>query len=151
MDFEVEKDDGGLGCCVDGFVLRVTGCSTRRVILVAVVSVGVGVFLCRGGCDRKPDANGFPYQVVMALQNLLIVDGYELRGGVVFTWQEGDSLRVNGIPILPARRSPFGPTKEKDEERVMGFLMRIPFAKVMFDSGKGVWEVSEIYERRLRR
>lgn len=118
-------------------------------VLVLVVVVGVGVFIYRGRCDGKPDVIEFPYQVVMAPQNLLIVDGYELRGRVVFTWEEGDSLRVNGIPILPSRRSPFGPTDEELEARARAFLMRIPFARALFDSGKTVSEVRDIYNTRL--
>lgn len=120
-------------------------------LFVLVVVVCLGLFLYRGKCDDKADVIEFPYQVVMAPQNLLIVDGYELRGKVVFTWEEGDSLRVNGIPIVPSRLSPFRPPPEEEMRKKAWWrekLMELPYVAELVRSGKTVEEASEIYDRR---
>jgi hypothetical protein len=89
----------------------------RRVGLVVLVVVVLGVVIVlRGRCDEGEDVVEFPYTVEIAPGNYLFVDGHEFHGEVVCTWEAGDSVRIEGIPVLPSRPVP---RRERSESELM--------------------------------
>jgi hypothetical protein len=58
----------------------------------------------------------FPYTLEIAPGNYLFVDGHEFHGEVVCTWEAGDSVRIEGIPVLPSRPAP---RRERSESELM--------------------------------
>jgi len=120
--------------------------------LVVVVVVGVGFLVYRARCeDGSEGLVEFPYEIEIAPQNVLFVDGYEFHGKVTCTWEPGDSLRIEGIPILPRRPLPFGPPAEEREAMVRALFGKVPFVQEQLDSGKSWSEAMDAYERHLRR
>lgn len=113
--------------------------------LVVVVVVGVGFLVYRARCeDGSEGLVEFPYEIEIAPQNVLFVDGYEFHGKVTCTWEPGDSLRIEGIPILPRRPRP----RElyPSEERVQKKWANEPFVRQCVEKGMTWHEAVREYE-----
>jgi len=127
----------------------------KRAALVAFIvaaGIAIGFLIYRARCeDGSEGLVEFPYEIEIAPQNVLFVDGYEFHGKVTCTWEPGDSLRIEGIPILPRRPLPFGPPAEEREAMVRALFGKVPFVQEQLDSGKSWSEAMDAYERHLRR
>jgi hypothetical protein len=86
-------------------------------VVLVVVVLGMMVLVLRGRCDEDEDVVEFPHTIEIAPGNYLFVDGHEFHGEVVCTWEPGDSVRIEGIPVLPSRPMP---RKEPSEAELMG-------------------------------
>ena len=110
------------------------------VVAVAVIACGVGLLVLRGRCDDGREAKEsveFPYAVRIAPQNMLFVDGHEFHGEVVFSWEPGDSLRIEGIPVLPRRPLPEALRQpELSEEFLRRRYRRVPFVMERVEQGR---------------
>jgi len=85
-------------------------------VVVVVAILGMMAVVLRGRCDEGKDEVEFPYTLEIAPGNYLFVDGHEFHGEVVCTWEVGDSVRIEGIPVLPSRPVP---RKERSEAELM--------------------------------
>jgi hypothetical protein len=112
-------------------------------MVVLVVSV-IGLVVLRGRCDDSKGLVEFPYVVRIAPQNVLFVDGHEFHGEVVCTWEPGDSLRIEGIPVLPRRVVRGEPTEDELRQE----FGRIPFVLECVDGGMSWGEA--VRENKLR-
>jgi hypothetical protein len=120
----------------------------RRVglVVLVVVVLGMVVIVLRGRCDEGEDVVEFPYTVEIAPGNYLFVDGHEFHGEVVCTWEPGDSVRIEGIPVLPSRPVP---RRERSEAELMEKYGDDAF--MLECIGRGMTWKEALREKELRR
>jgi hypothetical protein len=101
-----------------------------------------------GWHEVKGEDIAFPYVLWIAEGNVLFVHGHEYRDSVVFTWEPGDSVRIDGMAVLPARPRP--PRVPRDAELIRAFG-DVPLVVLMVESGATWQEAAGEYERRMHR
>ncbi|MFH1311654.1 MAG: hypothetical protein ABIJ00_00350 [Candidatus Eisenbacteria bacterium] len=74
----------------------------------------------------------FPYVLKIAPGNVLVVYGHVIRNEVLVTWEPGDSLRVEGLPILPKPSVPRIVLSEHGLAKTYG---RVDYVRERVDSG----------------
>jgi hypothetical protein len=100
---------------------------------------------------QSPTDCVFPMNVRVAAVHSVVfktrADSLVLTGTTVtFDWNEGDSLRLNGIPILPGRPALEPRFPESTYRRLYG---RVPFVLAKVDSGMTWQEAAEAYSHDL--
>jgi hypothetical protein len=109
---------------------------TVLVLLIVLVTLQAGIALC----DGEEGDMEFPYILRIAEGNVLFAHGYEYRDSVAFTYEPGDSLRIEGMAILP---SPPFPSEPMSEENLAKTYARVPFIVERVEEGLTWREASE--------
>lgn len=110
------------------------------VLVIAVVISLAGVVAGNGPGGEVE----FPYLLKIAPGNVLLVHGHEFQDEVLITWDLGDSLRIEGMAILPT--PPVAP-RLIDEERLADLYSGSPFVTALVESGATWAEASDEYCR----
>jgi hypothetical protein len=126
----------------------------RRVVLIValvVVASGIGILVLRGRCDDGKELVEFPYVIKIAPKNILFVDGHEFHGEVLCTWEPGDSLRIEGIPVLPRRPPPIPGQPKRTEEDFRRQYGEVPVVLELVEAGATWREAAKAYSRRIEK
>ena len=99
-------------------------------ILVVILAVVILPEVDMGQVET-PDIE-FPYVLRIAEGNVLVVHGRVFRDSVTFTWAPDDSLRIEGLAVMPA---PAMPPKTYTEERLAEVYGDVPFIVDLVDKG----------------
>ena len=94
------------------------------------------------GCGGSEPEIVFPYSLEIAEGNHLIVMGHHFTGTVVLTWEPGDTLRIEGIPVVPKRKLPERRPSEEELESLYG---NVPYVMQLVDSGASWHDASASY------
>ena len=96
----------------------------RAEMLVLLSLMALLMLSERGACQVEVPDIEFPYVLRIAEGNVLFVHGHEYRDSVIFTYEPGDSLRMEGMAILPPPPFPSEPMSEEnpigDETSLLG-------------------------------
>ena len=84
----------------------------------------------------------FPYRFRMVPNHVLIVHGRHIEGEVELDWERGDSLRINGIAVIP-----FPPSKRREfsEEELRRVYGEVPFVLELVEAGSTWTKAVEEY------
>ena len=114
------------------------------VLILSMVLVAL-VLPAKGSAQVETQGIEFPYVLRIAPGNVLIVHGRVYRDSVTITWEPGDSLRIEGMAVLPA---PAIPPKVISEERRAEIFGDVPLIVAMVDSGTSWKDALNEYRRR---
>jgi len=80
----------------------------------------------------------FPYRFRMVPNHVLIVQGRHIEGDVELDWEPGDSLRIDGVAVIP-----FPPSKPREysEEELRRVYGEVPFVLERVRAGS-TWAVA---------
>lgn len=98
--------------------------------------------------DDSPDSTSsleFPHRLRIAPGNVLFVHGHEFRDEIVFTWQEGDTLRIEGLPVLPP---PSAPTSRLADDRLESLYGEVPYVQNLVAEGHSWRDAASAYNLR---
>ncbi len=109
-------------------------------LVIAVVISLAGVAAGNGSGEEIE----FPYLLKIAPGNVLIVHGHDFRDEVWITWEPGDSLRVEGLPILPLPPVPRKVLSERGLAEVYGTVEHV---RDLVDSGYTWRQATQAYLR----
>jgi hypothetical protein len=93
------------------------------VLIVVLGLISIVLPLSAKSQVERPDIE-FPYVLRIAEGNVLVVHGHVFRDSVVFTWRPDDSLRIEGMAVMPA---PPVPPKTFTEEELSESSRNVPF------------------------
>lgn len=114
-----------------------------KVLILLVVGV-VLVLPVIGSAQVEVPEVEFPYVLRIAEGNVLFVHGYEYRDSVTFTYESGDSLRIEGMAVMP---SPPFPSEPMSEENLAKTYASVPFIVERVEEGLTWREASEEWYR----
>jgi len=128
--------------------------ATLALVVVALLLVFDGARFgnARGGngCSAEQEDLGqyleFPYTIKIAPENRLYVHGHEITGEAVCTWAPGDTMRINGLAVLPTPRSP---EKVIPEERLEEVYKGVPFVRLLVEGGSTWAEAVEAFSEKI--
>ena len=88
----------------------------------------------------------FPYRFRMVPNHVLIVHGRHIEGDVELDWEPGDSLRINGVAVIP-----FPPSKPREysEEELRRVYGEVPFVLERVRAGSTWAKAVEEHDRRV--
>ncbi len=109
--------------------------------------VTLGLLLGGVSCADKETALQSPCTIKIAPGNYLFVAGHEFHGEVVCTWAAGDTLRIEGIPVLPRRIPPFTLSETRLEE-IYG---KVPYVLDLVQKGTTWHEAVDQYHQETRK
>jgi hypothetical protein len=115
-------------------------------ILILIVGLAEVLLVGCGSCQDEVPAIEFPYVLRIAEGNVLVVHGRVFRDSVTFTWEPDDSLRIEGLAVMP---SPPVPPKTYTEERLAEIYGDVPFIVDLVGQGY-TWDAAvEQYDVRI--
>ncbi len=121
-----------------------------RIVASVTLACAVVVLLLSFGEARLGNAGGgtgcspgigdfrrsldFPYTIKIAPENRLYIHGYEITGEAHCTWAPGDTMRINGLAVLPTPRSGSG-RKVLSEGTLESLYKDVPFIAGLVEAG----------------
>jgi hypothetical protein len=119
------------------------GLATFHIACLSLVALG----LLLGGvsCAHQERVPQSSCTIKIAPGNYLFVAGHEFHGEVACTWQEGDTLCIEGIPVLPPRPTPFVLSEERSKE----LYAAIPYVQDLVKSGMSWQEAAHQYSEKV--
>ncbi len=109
-----------------------SGLTLLGLILMAVPSPAQARGSCPVRKERAPIVVEFPYLLRIAEGSVLVVHGHDFRDSVWITWEYGDSMRVEGLPVVPP---PAVPRKILSEGAYASIYGKVPYVRNLVDSG----------------
>ncbi|MFH1866351.1 MAG: hypothetical protein ABIK85_10755 [Candidatus Eisenbacteria bacterium] len=139
--------------------------NTRRLCHQLAVLAAAALTLCTmPGCSKAADQDApydietlepgeralvtLPLEFEVPPENRLYLNGERIHF-VRLTADPGDSLRLNGVPIIPWRKKPPVP-EEHSEEQWLQVYGKVPFVEDLLVGGMSGSEAGRVYEQELR-
>jgi hypothetical protein len=121
---------------------------TKVEVLILLMVVAALVLPGPGSAQVETRDIEFPYVLRIVEGNVLFVHGHRCRDSVVVTWEPGDSVRINGMAVLPARPTPPRVPSDADLMRAFG---EVPFVVARVENGATWQAAADEYEGRMHK
>jgi hypothetical protein len=113
-----------------------------RVLLLLVLCPAL---LLPTGCGEEGEDIEFPYLLKVAAGNALIAHGHVFQSDVWCRWGPDDTLRIEGLAVLP---SPVHPMPPLSEARLCSLYNEVPFVQGLIATGHTWRDAADAYNRR---
>jgi hypothetical protein len=124
-----------------------SGLAIFWLILIAVPSPAEAPGSCPVRNKRPPIVVEFPYLLRIAEGSVLVVHGHDFRDSVWITWENGDSMRVEGLPVVPP---PPVPRKVLSEGAYASLYGKVPYVRSLVDSGATWREAYQVWSEKRK-